>query len=233
MLQGLWYSYRGPFEHIPNGAAQILNADTRQVLDREGHASNPREWVPVGVEIPFVRGHGATNQTSIEEARETGDAPRRAHGGNTHLALGGTGPNVAAADALVAAEAADAVLEEATQDRIAEEQAREVIPPIVAEGLATEGYVYDPPAAPPAPPAPPAVEDASRYQFVYPDFWNEPGARLLMGMTGYPTGMPEELESLLDAARLEEFENTNGNRPRTRRAFDAFLQASDDHLVPF
>lgn len=81
-----WYRYRGPFEHIPNGADPILNADTRAILNRDGTPQGLDEWVPPGVVVPSLRGHAATNARN-REAALAGDEPvRRSRGGNTQRA---------------------------------------------------------------------------------------------------------------------------------------------------
>lgn len=107
MLQGSWYEYRGPFEHIPNGANPILNADTREVYAIDGQAARARTWTPVGIQVPNPRGHAALREQARETARETGEPVQHARGG------GNTTPRTAATveptdeEAQAAAEEAD------------------------------------------------------------------------------------------------------------------------------
>lgn len=54
-----WFSYRGPFEHIPNGASPILNADTKAKMAQDGTAESLQAWSPPGIELPYIRGHAA------------------------------------------------------------------------------------------------------------------------------------------------------------------------------
>ncbi len=84
-VENKWFTYRGPFEHIPNGADPILNADTRAKLARDGTPEVLSAWIPAGVEVPVLRGHSATIEAQIEEAAPV-DAPvRRSRGGNRHV----------------------------------------------------------------------------------------------------------------------------------------------------
>lgn len=71
-----WFSYRGPFEHIPNGADPIINADTRAKLTRDGTPEAMEVWTPVGIAMPYVRGHAAIQEAARSEAiaAETLDA---------------------------------------------------------------------------------------------------------------------------------------------------------------
>lgn len=78
-----WFKYRGPFEHIPNGASTIINADTRAMLDAEGRPTELSDWKPVGVEMPYVRGHSATIEAHRAEALPADGEVLPSQGGNT------------------------------------------------------------------------------------------------------------------------------------------------------
>lgn len=65
-----WFSYRGPFEHIPNGASPILNADTKTKMAQDGTAESLQAWNPPGIELPYIRGHAAANRNA-EAATQT------------------------------------------------------------------------------------------------------------------------------------------------------------------
>lgn len=80
-LAGRWYEYRGPFEHIPNGANPIINADTRATMTREGTPEKMEAWTPVGVEVPYERGHAATRTANREAALESGEPVEPSRGG--------------------------------------------------------------------------------------------------------------------------------------------------------
>ena len=65
-----WFEYRGPFEHIPNGAHPILNTDTKCMLSRDGTPEKLQTWVPVGIEVPRPRGHAARNARMAAETMQ-------------------------------------------------------------------------------------------------------------------------------------------------------------------
>ena len=78
-----WFKYRGPFEHIPNGASPIINADTRAMLDASGQPTEMADWKPVGVEIPYTRGHSAVIEAHRAEALPVDGEVEGSTGGNT------------------------------------------------------------------------------------------------------------------------------------------------------
>jgi len=88
-LRDQWYSYRGPFENIPNGAINILNSDTRQLMGATGTPVNLDVWTPVGAPIANPNGQLAARENAIARARETGEPvdEHAATGGNRHLVL--------------------------------------------------------------------------------------------------------------------------------------------------
>jgi hypothetical protein len=86
-LLGCWYEYRGPYEHIPNGASPIFNADTRELIEGPAQARRLTTWTPVGIEIPHTRGHAAVLEQNRELARSTGGEVERSSGGNRHAPL--------------------------------------------------------------------------------------------------------------------------------------------------
>jgi len=77
-----WYEYRGPYEFIPNGATPVFNADTRARIDTGGTASKLETWSPVGMEMPYLRGHAAVLEVHRAEAAATDSPVERSRGGN-------------------------------------------------------------------------------------------------------------------------------------------------------
>ncbi|MCB1131297.1 MAG: hypothetical protein KDN05_09215, partial [Verrucomicrobiae bacterium] len=63
-----WYEYKGPFEHIPNGASPILNADTRATVGQGGSETPLRTWTRPGQALN--RGHELHRQQEASRAEE-------------------------------------------------------------------------------------------------------------------------------------------------------------------